>query len=225
MKAKIALFILATAITASASVTITGTYGVNLDVAGTAVPDGTLFALVVSSNGLFGATGNTFGTNSFITTSVAQATFTQGQTLTVGSTFGTDTVFQLGVVDSNMSTMTGLAGVTSALTLGTNGVVDGRSYAFFFFPGGTLSGGTGTIGSQAGGYNTIITDGDAGFDAGMIIPAEGATKILGAIDPGNGGTALPAGAFQAVNLVSVPEPSAALLGALGALGLLRRRRI
>ncbi|KAB2637828.1 MAG: hypothetical protein DVB25_09215 [Verrucomicrobia bacterium] len=226
MKAKIALLLIATAISASASVTIVGQYGVNYTSALTPieVPNGSLWALVVSSDGTFGKTGTTFGANGFITTAIANATFTAGQSLSLGAIAGTsDSVFAMGTFDSSLSGMLGLAAPTSILTLGTNGVAAGKDYAFFFFPGGTLSGGTGTIGSQAGAYNTTIADAGNSL-VGMVIPSEGGTVTAGAADPSAlSGTSLTQTAFKAVNLV--PEPSAALLGALGALGLLRRRRI
>lgn len=48
--------------------------------------------------------------------------------------------------------------------------------------------------------------------------------IIGTIGAFNGDTALGSGAYNTLKMTSVPEASTALLGALGALGLLRRRR-
>lgn len=53
----------------------------------------------------------------------------------------------------------------------------------------------------------------------------GGTIILGEAGTYTGDLGLGEGDTATLNLVAVPEPSAALLGALGALGLLRRRRI
>ena len=51
----------------------------------------------------------------------------------------------------------------------------------------------------------------------------GGTIIIGSVGTWEGETAFGSGVYDTLNLV--PEPSAALLGAIGALGLLRRRRI
>jgi hypothetical protein len=54
----------------------------------------------------------------------------------------------------------------------------------------------------------------------------GVTPIIGELDSGDfGDLGLGEGTYTTLKLVGVPEPSAALLGAFGVLGLLRRRRI
>jgi MYXO-CTERM domain-containing protein len=100
----------------------------------------------------------------------------------------------------------------------------GLKYAFYYFPGATYTAGVNTIGSQVGGVNSNTNAPDAGLDA-MIIPADSALVNQGAATIGDWSGLQTNSQFTAVNLTTVPEPSAALLGAVGVLGLLRRRRI
>jgi hypothetical protein len=103
----------------------------------------------------------------------------------------------------------GITGVTTDL----NGVATGDKFYVVWF-------------DTAGGVAGTLTD------ASFLIPANGASVDLTApfagVDPirtaglayvGTSGTSTGAG------IAFVPEPSTALLGAIGALGLLRRRRI
>jgi NAD/NADP transhydrogenase beta subunit len=53
---------------------------------------------------------------------------------------------------------------------------------------------------------------------------KGLTPVIGTVGSLATTTGMGAGTYATLNLAAVPEPSAALLGALGALGLLRRRR-
>jgi Transposase IS200 like len=74
---------------------------------------------------------------------------------------------------------------------------------------------------------TIAGD-DGGENDYNANPFGGVAPIIGSINPSafTGDPAgLGGGTYSALQLVAVPEPSAALLGAIGALGLLRRRRI
>lgn len=224
MKTKIVLLILAAAvIPASASVTLSTQFGVAFDSAGVAVPDGTLWALVVDGgDNLFAG----FTTNSSLsavhTTSpgVADTFFAANQSLALGSAAGGGTVFAMGAFNGTFNGLTGLAIEDITLNYGINGTAAALAYAFYWFPGATYTGGaTESIGSQVGGINT--TSGDGVFDAGMILPNDGALITTGAANEDGGGT-IANSSFTAVNLV--PEPSSALLGALGALCLLRRRR-
>lgn len=52
----------------------------------------------------------------------------------------------------------------------------------------------------------------------------GSTVLIGAVGSVDGDLGLGDGTTSSLQLVTVPEPSAALLGVVGALGLLRRRR-
>lgn len=81
-------------------------------------------------------------------------------------------------------------------------------------------------------FSTVLENTTTQFLADAAIPNANTITIssaklaqynihLGTYDPaGNGGT----GSFVVNNAAPIPEPSAALLGALGVLGLLRRRR-
>lgn len=205
---------------ASATVTLQTQFGIATDVNGVALPDGTLWALVVDTN-VDSTFAGGFGLNSSLTEVGAQAAFTIGQSITLGGNFGSDTIFAMGGFNgfTNNATL-GLTADVLELTLGQNGLAAGRNFAFYYFPGVTYTGNSAILGSQIGGIHSGA-DANAGLDA-MIIPADGATVSPGAATSELGGSVSAAG-FQAVNLI--PEPSAALLGAIGALGLLRRRRI
>jgi hypothetical protein len=73
---------------------------------------------------------------------------------------------------------------------------------------------------------TIVDD--VPFEQNYVANPAGSTVIIGELgayeDAGNA-FGLGAGTYTTLKLVGVPEPSAALLGAFGVLGLLRRRRI
>ncbi|BCU76064.1 hypothetical protein [Luteolibacter sp. LG18] len=102
-------------------------------------------------------------------------------------------------------TLNGGLGVQgSGSTLGT---VAGDSFAIIWFDRTTLLGGTVAGGSKFG----IVTD------PGLKLPGDGSNvgynPLFTSVDP-----------VRPTNLTFVPEPSAALLGAFGALALLRRRR-
>jgi hypothetical protein len=71
---------------------------------------------------------------------------------------------------------------------------------------------------------TIVDD--VPFEQNYVANPAGVTPIIGVLgtyDDSAGSLGLGEGTYTTLNLV--PEPSAALLGAIGALGLLRRRRI
>jgi hypothetical protein len=95
-------------------------------------------------------------------------------------------------------------------------VAAGKSFAVIWFDE-TALGGTAATGSF---YGMVTTPTTADPAQALVLPADGATvnyskNFLGAE------SARPAGLQFGV---AVPEPSAAILGAVGALGLLRRRR-
>ena len=205
---------------ASASITLNAQFGVAGDASGVAVPDGTLWALVVDTNSdnLF---PGAFGVNQSLGQAGALTTFTPGQQLTIGGNLsGGDTVFALGSFNGTANGNTGLSIFTHGDTLGTNGLGAGKQFAFYWFPGSTYtSSGANVVGNAVGGINTGA-DPAAGLD-GMVVPADGALVTTGAATTGVGGNLL---ASRFLSATLVPEPSSALLGAIGALGLLRRRR-
>lgn len=222
MKNKIiALVFGALVLPTSASITLSAQFGAASNTSGVAVPDGTLWALVVDTNSdnLF---PGAFGANQSLGETGALTTFTPGQQLTIGGNLlGGDTVFALGRFNGTANGVTGLAIFEEGYTLGTNGLVAGKQFAFYWFPGSTYtSSGTNVVGSAVGGINTGA-DAAAGL-GGMVVPSEGAFYTTGAATTGAAGGSLSASRFLAQTLV--PEPSSALLGAIGSLGLLRRRR-
>ena len=181
------------------------------------IPDGTLWALVVSTDAGNTFAGN-FGLGGAITSDLdAQASFTPGQSLTLGGLIGADTIIAMGGFSGAGQGNAGFTQDALELTL-AGALTAGKNTAFYYFPGSTF-GTTNSVGGQVGGFNAAaVVGGD--FDGyNMVIPADGATINFGGIGTDAGGTVA---TTQAFNLV--PEPSAALLGAIGALGLLRRRR-
>jgi len=225
MKTKLIVSLFAVMVIPASAVTINVFSGAYRNNANVAVPDGTLFALVADTDGsgTFGGAAS-FGPNASLSAPQSLGLFTQGQTLTTGSLLGGDTIFGLGTVKGvALGDGPGIADQVFSFTL--TAATSGLNYALFWFPGGTLNGaGTiGTIGGQAGGINNLVA---GGGNTGMTIPTNNAASVSqGALDPANGG-AVPVTRFQAFATTgaAVPEPSAALLGAIGALGLLRRRR-
>jgi hypothetical protein len=87
----------------------------------------------------------------------------------------------------------------------------------------TLSG-AGGVGSAFNGNGSVVNYNVGGTDLGSITLAQQTNAYLtfGIVGPNDGNTSV----FKIDNLTvsAVPEPSAALLGGLGALALLRRRR-
>jgi hypothetical protein len=203
----------------ASAVTINLYTGQFRDSSGVPVPDGTLFALVANSDSGTTLPGG-MGLNSTLTNSQANSVFTTGQTIASSSSIGGDTVFFIGAVNgATNDTIPGL--INTVVNFNLTAATSGLAYGLYFFPGATLNGGGAiVVGGQVGGLSSSLAE--AGQDA-MIIPGSNAANVnQGALDEANAGT-LGASRFTAVNLI--PEPSAAILGAIGALGLLRRRRI
>lgn len=215
-KALTALALIASASSAFASVTLTTGFGVAYNSTGAVVPDGTLWALVVDTDGNSTFAGG-FGLNSSLTEAGANTVFIPGQTLSVGGLLAGDAIFAMGSFNGNaVAGMAGLSLDSVTAFYGTNGLAAGKNIAFYWFPGATAA--DPKVGTQVGGFNS---DTDAAALGGMVLPADGANVPVGGGTADLGGT-LPNSRLTAVNLV--PETSTALLGALGALGLLRRRR-
>jgi hypothetical protein len=212
---------------ANATVTFGTQFGVATDSSGTPVSDGTLWALVVDNGD--NKFGSTFGLDSSVNTFASTDASTLnsvfgGRSVAIGSVFAGDTVFAMGGFDSSVLSVAGSAGgAITGLDITLNGLSPGAKFAFLFFPGVkfTTQGATYNIGSQLGGVNSNTNDVAGGTDA-MVIPAEGNSGLFGASTASGLGGVYSETSFRAVNLV--PEPSSALLGALGVLGFLRRRR-
>lgn len=219
---------------ANAAVTVNVSFGSAFDSVSAAVPNGTLWVMIADSDDNSSFAGG-FNINSSLTNAVAAAAAFGGQSLSVGTVIGGDTIFAMGGFNSAAAGGIPGANVVS-LTLasgGVNGVATGRNFAIYWFPGLTYGGPGGATGSttaagysvnvgstfQVGGIHDSGTDAGLGYEA-LVFPAAGATNPGVANDNFDG--TLPDSRFVAVN--AVPEPSVALLGGLGVLALLRRRR-
>lgn len=206
----------------SATITLNTAFGVALDSGGVAVPDGTLWALIVDGGDVAFPGG--FGLGATMTAGGAASAFTPGQQIGLGSLFGSDKVFAIGGFNG-FANQTIRGSTFGALELDQSvdtSLVAGRNAAFYYFPGVTFTTQSEryTISNQVGGLNGA-GDAASGTDEGLVIPADGvynygvATEALGG--------AISSARFTAVDLV--PEPTSALMATLGILGLLRRRRI
>jgi hypothetical protein len=105
-------------------------------------------------------------------------------------------------------TVTNLARPTSFLNIPTPGGTSLADPFYLIWFDATAAGGTAGAGSKYGAFRI----------ASFELPADGASVSFASnfvgVEP-----------LRTADLTFVPEPSAALLGAIGALGLLRRRRI
>lgn len=155
---------------------------------------------------------------------------TTTQSGSLANAVGTINIFSCStdLLAENLVGVTTLAGF-DALLANDPGLVR----AAVAFTNGTLLSSAATNLGDAG--NRIYVWIDAGADEtrswgaykGVLVPAVGALSLTSATltDLGQGTSVYAATGTSGFQLASVPEPSAALLGALGALGLLRRRRI
>lgn len=98
--------------------------------------------------------------------------------------------------------------ITSIANVDTGVIGNGSSYALVWFDTGIAAGDTLVDGNYFGVINDPV----------FVIPADGATVNHSAPFAGTDPV------HSADQLIGVPEPSIALLGALGVLGLIRRRR-
>jgi hypothetical protein len=217
---KIHLILISTGLicVSNASFTLNYEFKNVLNASGANVPTGSLWALVVDNNN---DTFAGFGLNDSLynqTAGTADAHFITGSTsISLGAAVGGGTVFSMGAFSS-----AGIAGGTaSSLTLGTNGLAAGQQYAFYWFPDVAYTvPGSYLVQTQVGGMHT--TDVPAFLDIGMDVPASDGVFTTGAYSLSSLDGNVPDNNFRSVTLI--PEPSAALLGSLGVLVLLRRRR-
>ena len=218
----VASLLMLSSLAAQATISLNLFVGVARDSSANPVHDGTLWALVVDADVNQSFYGG-FGLNSSLGQAGAQGAFTPGQSITVGANLGGDTVAAIGGFNGGLAD--GFEGVLDTFrnfTLGLNGMANGRSFAVYWFPGATYSGGSSAqIGSQVGAINPNVNDISGGVDR-MVVPPDGATIFTGAAsNDQNVGGSLPASRFIA-NVI--PEPSSLLLGMLGGLCLWRRKR-
>jgi len=210
---------------AFAAVNITTSFGVSRDGAGDPVAPGTLWAIIVDNGDLNLPQMNpvTVGnTSNIAVSSVGNPSPFWYANLSLSAVLGGDTVIAMG----SFPDASGYQSDTLTLAYGGATVV-GRAYGFYWFPGVTYTApGTYVVGNGAGKYVggvvSLVADAAGGTDP-MQIPTDTFEVVQGAADP----TIAVGGGVAASNFIPtliVPETSTALLGALGALGLLRRRR-
>jgi len=241
---KVASVLAASAFSAQAAITISGTLAPNFKDSGllTNIPTGSLAFLVadIAGDGFLNASSS--GAVVQGAGGLSGKTITPAQAgLTVGSTFGGDTIVSIATV--------GASGSISSLMNGVNLVGNaalGKNFALVFFTNTAAT----VSGSLSGQFFGMIRGADwtlPATDSGQTFTLS-ATDVNGTSSYFSVGsttitntqiTGTPTGGFftgtgtsgdastdvRGATFQIVPEPSAALLGAIGALGLLRRRRI
>lgn len=221
--------IIATALIAVSANSYAAIFVVSNVVAGTALTDA-LFQNT-STPGVVGNSG-------------ATGTLMNGGIVTLGY-FATNAFVPSSNLNSIGTTIAGFTVVATGIP-GTSSDDLGGSFAGFVqseaFPGGQITGVNALIGrtlyvfagnntslalSTAWGLkavNTIVDD-VPNETTYLANPLGGAAPVIGTIGSFIGNPGLQgAGTFNTLQLAAIPEPSTALLGAIGALGLLRRRR-
>lgn len=203
----------------SGSKNATMMWGIIVDVDGDGF-DGFASATSVASDGGLLFTGGATYEPGFVRTGTSgTGALPNGQALKVNNVTTDDIIF----LSSNLMAIVGSEGRMTQLSSFNyaSGMAANDRYALVWFDYTSL-GGAATLGGDKYGAWTRL-NGTPTVTNSTILPA----------DPGSYTTATgPAGNFGADNtmatkvasLTLVPEPSTALLGALGALGLLRRRR-
>jgi len=141
-------------------------------------------------------------------------------TATSGTRIGTSNDYYFGsaVLTANQTTgaeagALGKIGSLGNITKGASATT-GSSFALVWFDRSLNTASTPGLGTVAAGTSYgLLTD------ANFVVPADGATVFVGTT------FSAPGDAIKSANTVTViPEASTAFLGAIGALGLLRRRR-
>lgn len=221
MKLHIALASFGLICVSNASFTLEYEFKIALDASGAQVPSGSLWALVVDNGDNifadFGLDDSLFsqpaGTaDNYFTSSVTS--------ISLGASVGGGTVFAMGGFGGAGTA----SGTLPSLTMGTNGLAAGQEYAIYWFPDVEFTGpGSYFVGSEVGGLQSTSQGVGDFLDVSMVIPTDGFSYTTGAYSISSGDGEMPNNHFQAVALI--PEPSSALLGAFGALALLRRRRV
>jgi MYXO-CTERM domain-containing protein len=226
-------FSVALASASNAAVALSGTALKNVQ--GTNAVDlvaGRLGLFIVDTAGDGFLTGLTGGTSPVSGNPFSSAPYnTAGSGLTINSTFGGD------LVVARLTTAVSFGDTTMSGTLGSFTAYLNKNYAIVWF--NTLTTAGVQTNAPAGEYFGIARGGDWTFpasDGGVFSFGTGVSN-LDQIGLANGGSssAATAASGQSVAYATagtslqftpepVPEPSAALLGALGALGFLRRRR-
>lgn len=176
-----------------------------------------LTGLSTSATGLITLSGNTVsGRAIFVSTTadISASTFNLLSPLLTGETSSAE--FDAALASAIGTTTGGSPGIIRTATF-TNGALTSTGTAEF-----------GDVGNKT--YMFLVAE-SAGNVSGFGSYTGANAPSLGAVtfNPGTAGDSIGIGTsvsgFQLAPVVGIPEPSAALLGAIGALGLLRRRRI
>jgi hypothetical protein len=236
MKAKIALALLASAVSAHSAVSMgfsTGTnaaegwanssgsktatmvWGIIVDTLGDGfdgLSTGNPLNTTVDGGTLFG--GNTTYDAGF--TLSGTTALPTGQLLNVGGVASDDRLF---ISNTAMVLVSGDVRITALNNFSYDAnMAAGDKYAIVWFDSTTV----GSVVAGGSKWGAWFKDG-AAVNNGLIMPADPGSYTTSAGPAGNFGADGAAGTKQA-NLQFVPEPSSMLLGLLGAVGLLRRRR-
>ena len=199
-----------------AAITLNGTAvsgGVRESTGTTAVANGTALLIVdTTGNGFLGLGNIAVGTT---LTSANDPGLTSAQAGTsIGSLFGGDLVL-------NTLTTSGTGAISGLLTNVSIADYTGRQFALVWLQGdghyGIIRGADWAFPPADAGTFTYSSTDAGGTDTYFLVNAN--TPAAGALGFRTGVGANSAAAFQII-----PEPSVALLGALGLLGLVRRRR-
>ena len=188
-------------------------------------------------------TSTSIGSSPTITVGDAGSTNAVLDVTTAGFTVGsTQTLGGIGKILATGKTVTASGTISAGNSVGTL-TIDGGTLALdasskFTFELGTSSDlisllnlATLNLGSGTLGLNDFTFSDSGGFNEGIYNLISGASSYSGTLDSGNlTGTVLGKDGTLSMSgnnliLTVVPEPSAALLGSLGVLALLRRRRV
>ena len=230
MKIK-SLFIMALlSAAANAAVTVSGTglTAVKGPDGATNIPTGTLGLLIVDvvGNGFFNL-GNALAANTALTSTNDPGIVPGNANLTAGGQFGGETI---------LSVLSSPGGGTFGSFIPNLSIagLEGKNFAVVWFNGILAAGAPATApaGTKWGfirGADWVLPVTDSGTLTMSPTDANGATSYYApsALAGGSASTAFRSttdGTLGGSAFSVVPEPSAALLGAIGALGLLRRRR-
>lgn len=199
-------------VASSAAVTMFFDGGRFRDNLGSPLANGSMFLIMVDTNndGFAALNTNTFA----------------GINPTAGSTIGGDYV----LVSTFTKTVGGLSGSINEQVINFDlntgpalNVNTGDRLAFVWF---TQNVGTVSTGTKYGVFTTLVTDAVSGGNSvgGMVIQPDSTTTNINYYDNATASGALATAANFTANLTVIPEPATAMLGLVGGLLLLRRRR-
>jgi hypothetical protein len=224
MKLLVGLSALLIASNANATVTLNFQFGQLTDSSATTLQDTALWAIIYDDNGDGTLPGGLDGNSSLTEAdrTAANAAFL-GVNIQKDTVVDGDKILFTGEIEGSLGD--GIVGDQRNFDLNSLGLATGVRWGFYWFPGLTTAS-TNLPSSDPFEIGAIQEDNantGSGGNAGMTIPSDGANVVVAYFDNTTSGNAsgLDEDRFQAI---LVPEPSALLLGVLGGLALLRRRR-